>query len=182
MYWYINTLIDSYAEQGIALSHNTIEEVSMFLIDRLAVYLSDKLNISNDICWQVINSYEPLQINYRKVKDKIIKLNEYYKNEKFEVVENAYKRVSGILSEDLSIDMDLEKISTNNDYMYNLKKNLIELSNRKLNIEDFINISELVLNVCENVLIKDEDISIRNSNLLLLNKYLKLIKSELGNI
>ncbi len=180
--WYITTLIDSYAEQGIALSHNTLEEVSMFLIDRLAIYLADKLGISSDICWQVIDSYEPLQINYKEVKDKIIKLNEYYTNEKFEIVENAYKRVSGILSEELNIDMDLEKISTNNDYMYNLKKALIELINKKSDINDFINISELVLNVCENVLIKDEDINIRNNNLLLLNKYLKLIQSEIGKL
>lgn len=180
--WYITTLIDSYAEQGIALSHNTLEEVSMFLIDRLAIYLADKLGISSDICWQVIDSYEPLQINYKEVKDKIIKLNKYYTNEKFEIVENAYKRVSGILSEELNIDMDLDKISTNNDYMYNLKKALIELINKKSDINDFINISEIILNVCENVLIKDEDINIRNNNLLLLNKYLKLIKTEIGQL
>ncbi len=181
--WYIETLIASYAEQGIALSHTTIEEVSMFLIDRLAIYLSDKLNINSDLCWQVIDSYDPLKINYKLVKDKIKKLNEYYKNDKFEIVENAYKRVSGILN-DIKLDdnIDLEKISINNDYMYKLKNLLIELKNKQLDINDFINISEIILNVCDNVLINDEDANIRNNNLILLNKYSQLVKSELGKI
>ena len=183
--WYVETLIDSYAEQGIALSHNTLEEVSIFLIDRLAVYLSDKLNISNDICWQVIESYDPIKINYRRIKDKIIQLNEYYKNDKFEVVGNAYKRASGIvgeLLEDVDTNIDLSEININNDYINTLKNKLINMNNTKLNIDDFINISEVVLDVCDNVLINDEDTNIRNNNLLLLNKYLELIKSEIGSI
>ena len=183
LYWYIETLIESYAEQGIALSHNTIEEVSLFLIDRLAVYLSDKLNINADICWQVIESYEPLKLDYRIVKDKIIKLNEYYKNEKFEIVENAYKRVNGILdSEEIDNNIDILQINTDNEYMIKLKDKLIELQDKQLDISDFIDISKITLNVCENVLINDEDLNIKTNNLILLNKYSQLIKSELGSI
>ncbi len=182
--WYIETLIESYAEQGIALSHTTIDEVNNFLIDRLAVYLSNKLNINTDICWQVIESYDPLKLNYKIIKDRIIKLNEYYKNDKFEIVENAYKRVNGILNNnELDYkDVKLEEINTENDYMNKLKNALIEINNKQLDINDFINISEIALDVCENVLINDEDESIKNNNLALLSKYSHLIKSELGNI
>ena len=182
--WYIETLIESYAEQGIALSHTTIEEVNNFLIDRLAVYLSDKLNINIDICWQVIESYDPLKLNYKIIKDRIIKLNEYYKNNRFEIVENAYKRVNGILNNnELDCkDVKLEEINTENDYMNKLKNALIEINNKQLDINDFISISEIALDVCENVLINDENESIKNNNLALLSKYSHLIKSALGNI
>lgn len=181
--WYIETLVESYAEQGIALSHTTEEEVSEFLVDRLAVYLSDKSNVNIDICWQVIESYNALKINYRIIKDKIIKLNEYYKNDKFKIVENAYKRVNGILN-DIEIDMNinLEEININNEYMNKLKNLLISLNNKQLDIDDFIQVSEVVLDVCENVLINDENKNIRNDNLLLINQYLTLIKTELGNL
>ena len=186
--WYIETLIDSYAEQGIALSHTTIEDINMFLVDRLAIYLPDKLNISADICWKVIESYNPLKLDYKIVKNKIIKLNEYYKNDKFKIVENAYNRVNGILGSisvediELNTDIDISQISTDNDYMNKLKNTLVELINKQLDINDFVNISEVVLEVCENVLINDEDTNIKNNNILLLTKYSQLIKSEIGNI
>ena len=177
--WYIDTLISAYAEQGIALAQNTKDDVNKFLKDRLPIYISEKLKIDNEICWQVIESCENTECDFRKIRNRIVKLNEFSKLTEFSFVKNAYKRAKGIIGN--YFPQSMSEIAVQN----RLSELQTQLDNLKLNPDDFestLLVSKTVLEICETVLINDPDVNIKNYNFAILYNYVKFIEDNLGKI
>ena len=179
--WYINTLVTAYADQGVALNSETLEEVQSFIIERLKVYMNDKLEIDQGCVDSVINSYASCDFNY---KDSIIRaknLEQFSKTEEFQIIQMAYKRAIGVVNSDEFIINSIDQLEFENKYMKDLQNVLISLQEKKSN-EMLIMASEQLLVSIDNVMINDSNDDIKSKNLSLLAKYVSLVKEIVGDI
>lgn len=179
--WYIDTLVTAYADQGIALNQSIKCDVMAFLKDRLAVYISDTENIDANLCWQVVEGSSLDEYDFRKIKQNIVRLYELSKNPEFGIIQQAYKRVCGILG-DFEPKVSGESYIYDNEYMKILQNRLSKLSNDSLDANECVDISKTVLNACENVLMNDSNSDIKNQNMSLLRKYVSTIEKQYGKL
>lgn len=183
--YFINTLMTAYSDQGIAIEVNAAENIMSFINERLKVYMTDKLGIGINFVESTINSYDNYDFNYKDAIIRAKKIEELSQLEDFEIIKNAYKRVSGILVHTDKIGNDIKSLVFDNDYMTQLKQCILQLnvSNSFEQIfSDIVNISKLALEACENIMILNEDLEIRNKNILLLSEFLKTLKTLVGVI
>ena len=181
--WYIETLMTSYSEQGIALDPETLTEVEGFIVERLKVYMADKLGIDAEIVESVISSFDGLDFDYKAAITKAEKLFGLSKLETFEIVREAYKRATGVIGEENIKHATLESLSFNDENMANVKEILSKL--QKSNGEEFeifVQASEAVLKACDNVLINDPNEETKKRNLQLFNIFLELVQKHIGII
>ncbi|MDR1234155.1 MAG: glycine--tRNA ligase subunit beta [Holosporales bacterium] len=180
--WYIDTLISAYSEQGIALLPDTLELVHNFIISRFKILISDRYSIDPEVMDSVVNSYGTFDFNYKDAIAKAKKLNILQKREGFSTIQEAVKRVRGVIGEGNLQDTD-EKLDLINSHAENLNNHIEACMAEQEDDSTFqtvVGISELVLDVCDHVLINDEDPDIRNKNLKLLSKYIRLVECKVG--
>lgn len=183
--WYIETLMNSYSDQGIALNPETKIEVESFIVDRLRVYMTDKLDIESDIVDSVISSYNSLDFNYKDAIEKAKNLSELSKLPEFPTIKEAYKRAKGVLADYSITDVkELCNLDFQNEYMVDLKNQILQIekdiSNVSLNL--IFKASQSLLQSCENVLINDPDDAIKNKNLQLFQKFINVVDANIGQI
>lgn len=182
--WYIETLIGSYLEQGIALEQNTLEKVKSFIIDRLKVYMIEKKKIDAKVVESVIRSYSVEAIDCSKALSKAVKLNKLSVIPGFDIIKTAYKRADGIISDKMS-SINLNNVSFTNENMNELLSYVLE-SIDKQDTEEFLEViiktSQCVLDTCDNVLINDSDENIKEKNISVLVAYSNLITKNFGEI
>lgn len=179
--WYIDTLVSSYAEQGIALAQSVKTDVITFLKERLAVYISDSENINADLCWRIIENSRSDEYDFREIRSKIISLYELSKKPEFETIRQAYKRACGIIG-NFKSTVPNEKYVYDNEYMKTLQTKLSACTSTEVGFADYVDISIAILNACENVLMNDENLEQKNGNMNLLKKYITMIEDEYGNL
>lgn len=178
--WYIETLINSYSEQGIALNPETLEDVETFIIERLKVYMNDKLNIEYGIVDSVINSFDTLDFNYKEAITRAKKLSELSQQDGFETIKEAYKRAKGVVGESKVETIEsVKELEFKNEHMLDLKDSIL-LVEESADFDLLVKSSEALLKTCDNVLINDPNDDIRNKNLILLNKFIDLININIG--
>jgi glycyl-tRNA synthetase beta chain len=182
--WYVETLIVSYSDQGMALDSKTLENVHKFLIDRLKVYLTDKLEVDSSVADSAIASFDSLDFNYKAAIIKIKNLENIRTFSDFSTVLEGFKRAIGILGDDTH---NSEKILiTNyqfaNNYMENLKSRLIEFEENNSEFEKAVKASQAILAACDNIWINDQDPEIRENNIQLFKKFINLIQDSIGNL
>ena len=181
--WYINTIMTSYMDQGIAPEPKTLENVEGFIVDRLKVYMSDKLQIDSEIVDSVINSFECLDFNYKNAIEKAKKLEELSTREEFQTIEEAYKRAVGIMGQNENLDISsASNLEFKNESMVALQKLVTSLESKRDDFELILTTSNAVLDACENVLINDPDSEIKTRNLQILAKFVELVRNDLGNL
>ncbi|MDR0942168.1 MAG: glycine--tRNA ligase subunit beta [Holosporales bacterium] len=182
--WYIETLIDAYSEQGIALEHNTIEIVCEFLIDRLKTYIMDKFDIDSEIVDSVIKSFRSLDFDYRKAIVKAQDLKRLIESENFQIIKEAYKRAIGLIERrfaNLTVD-SICSIQFENPYMMHLQNSISNQETNPRDISIAVKAAEAVLTACDNVLINDENVDIRLNNLRLIKRFVELVNENIGNL
>ena len=179
---YIETLIESYAEQGVALGGQTLEDVEEFIVERLKVYMSDKLAIDASSAAAVIRSYNDYNFNYKEAIQKARKLDDISKTEDFSIIQSAYKRALGVTSESGELIVEsIKDLEITNEHMKFLRNVLIETENSG-SVELIVKASDAVLNACDNVMINDSNADKRLINLTLLIKYVDLVRKFIGDI
>ena len=182
--WYIETLINSYSEQGIALDPETLIEVEKFIIERLKAYMADKLRIEWSIVDSVIASFDSLDFNYKYALEKVQNLSELSKLPEFQIVKDAYKRAKGVVSDSkLELINSVKELDFKDEHMLELRNLVSKIENNEdIDLEELLKTSQALLNSCENVLINDPDISIREKNLKLFSKFIHIIDQNIGSI
>lgn len=182
--WYIETLINSYSEQGIALDPETLIEVEKFIIERLKAYMADKLGIEWSIVDSVIASFDSLDFNYKYALEKAQNLSELSKLPEFQIVKDAYKRAKGVVSDSkLELINSVKELDFKDEHMLELRNLVSKIENNEdIDLEELLKTSQALLNSCENVLINDPDISIREKNLKLFSKFIHIIDQNIGSI
>ncbi|MDR3031467.1 MAG: glycine--tRNA ligase subunit beta [Holosporales bacterium] len=182
--WYIKTLIESYSEQGIALDHNTSEEVKNFIIERLRAYMTEKMNIDSNIAESIMKSCSIEEIDYRKIITKAKNLDELSKVKDFDIIKNALKRVKGIIGEKPS-KIAINSIKFEDENMNNLLLSILR-SIKKRDTEEFldsvIETSKSVLDACDKVLINDPNKNIKEKNIAVLSAFINLINETFGDV
>ena len=182
--WYIETLITSYSEQGIALQPETLIDVEKFIIERLKVYMTDKLTIEWNIVDSVINAFNTLDFNYKDAIEKAMTLSKLSEFPEFTTIKEAYKRAKGVIANS-NIDLidSVQELEFKNEYMTKLQNLILKMETLDdIDLELLANTSQVLLNACENVLINDPDNNIRNQNLRLFKKFIYIISQNLGTI
>ena len=181
--WYIETLINSYSEQGVALEDDTLEEVKKFLVDRLKIYISDKFEIEMQIIEAVVSSLSDTDFDYRSVIEKVQRLHDLSQLEGYQIVKEAYKRAVGVVGDAVVAQCTVENLKFANEDMEKLHSDVVRLrSGDKENFNLFVDASNSVLRACDNVLINDPDATIKEKNLQLLKAYVDEVNTYLGNI
>lgn len=179
--WYIETLITSYSDQGVALESETLPEVEKFIIDRLKVYMSDKLEIDSEIVESVISSFDHLDFDYKLAISKARKLFDLTKLEEFQIVKDAYKRAVGVLGNAEIESTSIEDLFFKDENMLNLQNNILILQSTTTdNFDLFLSSSKSILSACDNVLINDPNLEIKTRNLQLFKKFIELIDKNIG--
>jgi len=179
--WYIETLMTSYSDQGVALEQETVIEVEKFVVERLKVYMSDRLDIPADIVESIISSFKGLDFDYKLAISKAQKLYKLSQLDSFQIVKEAYKRATGVVGDSDVEEGALEPFA--NPDMQRLKEDVENLQQSdKENFELFVKASKSVLTAGDNVLINDTDEGIKTRNLRLLKTYTNLIRTNIGNI
>ena len=180
--WYINTLIESYADQGVALDGDTLIDVEEFIIDRLKIYMTDKLEIDQSSVEAVINSYSTRDFSYKDAVEKAKKLDDLSKKEEFKIIQEAYKRAYGVIVNfDELIVSAIKDLEFENQYMSFLQNILLKIETSN-NEELIAEASSAVLTACDNVMINDSNDAVKSKNLTLLMKYVELVKELMGDI
>jgi glycyl-tRNA synthetase beta chain len=184
--YYVKTFITAYSDQGIAIDVSAEEKILEFITERLKAYMSDKLEIDYSVVEAVISSYNDYDFNYNDAIEKSVVFAKLLTLDGFEVVQNAYKRVNGVLANaGATVKKDWKSIEFNNKYASDLQDFMINV-----NMSDFleeglikaVELSKLVLNVCENIMILDTDKEIRENNVKLLSEFIKMIDISIGEI
>ena len=174
--WYINTLVSAYSDQGIALDTEIVKEVIDFITDRLTVYISDKLDIDQEIVKNVIRSFNSFDFNFKEAVDKSIIYKDLASKKGFVTVEEAYKRAVGVIG-DFKFDISNE-YTLDNEIMKNLNKNITSIIDKEPSFDQLVSISSSLIEACENVLMNDNDEEIKKQNLSVLQRFIKLIQSQ----
>jgi glycyl-tRNA synthetase beta chain len=180
--WYINTLILSYSEQGIALDPDTLESVQEFIVGRFKVYMSDKLLIDPNVIDSIINSFGRLDFDYKEAIDRARKLDELSKRDGFQTIREAHKRVIGVIGDEEVPTHPIEGLTFIDSHMKNLLNHMVELANTQDAFDSIVRISGAVLDACDHVLINDPNSEIKGKNLTLLSEFLRIIEREIGGI
>lgn len=179
--WYIETLITAYSDQGIALDPETVDDVESFIIDRLKIYMVDKLEISAEIVDSVIASIGKNDFDYKMAVAKARKLYEFSQLDTFQIVKEAYKRAVGVIGDAVIDDVSVSDLSFSDENMQKLKDEVYEL--RQLEDVDFnlfVDASQTALTVCDVVLINDPNPEIKRRNLQLFYAFVKLVRTHIG--
>ncbi len=174
--WYINTLVSAYSDQGIALDTEIVKDVIDFITDRLTIYISDKLDIDQEIVKNVIRSFNSLDFNFKEAVDKSIIYKNLASRHGFVTVEEAYKRAVGVIG-DFKFDISNE-YTLDNEIMKNLNKNITSIIDKEPSFDQLVSISSSLIEACENVLMNDHDEEIKKQNLSVLQRFIKLIQSQ----
>ncbi|MBQ8650944.1 MAG: glycine--tRNA ligase subunit beta [Alphaproteobacteria bacterium] len=174
--WYINTLVSAYSDQGIALDTEIVKDVIDFITDRLTVYISDKLDIDQEIVKNVIRSFNSFDFNFKEAVDKSIIYKDLASKKGFVTVEEAYKRAVGVIG-DFKFDISNE-YTLDNEIMKNLNKNITSIIDKEPSFDQLVSISSSLIEACENVLMNDNDEEIKKQNLSVLQRFIKLIQSQ----
>ncbi len=179
--WYVETLMNSYSDQGVALDPETVNEVEKFIVERLKVYMTDRLEIASEVVESVISSFSKVDFDYKLAISKAQRLHELSQLEDFQIVKEAYKRAIGVIGDSDVAEGVLEPFV--NPDMQLLKEDVESLQkSTKENFELFVKASKSVLTACDNVLINDPDEGIKTQNLRLLKTYTNLIRENIGEI
>ena len=179
--WYIETLMTAYSDQGVALEPEIVAEVEKFIVERLKIYMTDRLGIPYDIVEAVVSSFNGLDFDYKLAISKAQKLYELSQLDSFQIVKEAYKRASGVIGDSDVAEGALESFV--NPDMQRLKEDIDNLQQSdKDDFGMFVKASKSVLNACDNVLINDTDENIKTRNLRLLKTYQNLVRENLGAI
>lgn len=182
--WYIETLINSYSEQGIALYSETLTEVESFIIERLKVYMADKLKVDWNIVDSAINSFDSLDFNYKDAIKKAQNLSELSKLPEYQSIKEAYKRAKGVTS-DSNVELldSVKDLKFKDEHMTKLQSLILKMeTSEDISLELLSNSSLSLLNSCDNVLINDPDKNIREQNLKLFRKFIHIIEQNIGTI
>jgi glycyl-tRNA synthetase beta chain len=185
MSWYIDTLVSSYSEQGLALDHDTTRSVQEFIIERLKWYMADRLSIDQSVVDLVVKSSDVLDFDYKRALVTARKLDEFSKREGFQTIKSAYRRASGIVDGEQCSYANLSEVNTKNDRLQNVldrMKALDALDEKDDLFEQCVELSELILDACENVLINDKDQDVRRHNLSLLHAFQQLVVENIGPV
>lgn len=186
---YINILISSYSEQGIALDSETMNNVLEFIVDRLKIYIENKENIEYKFIDRVISSYGNFDFDFKDAIKKSRILEEFSKTDEFITVQNAFRRVSGVITSSSIERNSLYKfddlVFENQDMKraYNLLcgiKAIEDDDGKLLNIA--VDISKNILEACENIMILDDDNNKKLSNITLFYSFKDLIYQIFGEI
>ncbi|MDR2075087.1 MAG: glycine--tRNA ligase subunit beta, partial [Holosporales bacterium] len=146
--YYVQTLITSYSDQGIAIDISAEKKISDFITERLKVYMSDKLGIDYPAVEAVVSSYDNYDFDFDEAIRKATTFAELLKMNGFEIVQNAYKRVKGVLANaKKAVKKNIKLIEFNNKYANDLKDFLITVSmsdSLEEDLEKAVKLSELV--------------------------------------
>ena len=187
MSYYIETLISSYSEQGIALDQDVEENVIEFIIERLKIYMEDKENIDYKVIESVIYSFKTYDFDFKHVVKKAKILQNLSERDDFEIVQSAYKRAKGVISSEQFIEenVDISLLKTDNVFIKDVQNALLH----NISIDDYekyfnqlIVSSKAVLDACENIVILDQDIEKRKTNIALFFEFVKSIRGFIGEI
>ncbi len=179
--WYIETLMSSYSDQSVALEPETVTEVETFMVERLKVYMSDRLKITSEVVESVVSSFNKLDFDYKVAIAKAQRLHELSQRENFLTVKAAYKRAVGVIGDTDIVEGTIDVFE--NPDMQQLKTDVEKLRNGdKDDFELFVKASKTVLTVCDNVLMNDPDEEIKTRNLRLLKTYTNLVRENIGAI
>ncbi len=182
--WYIETLVNSYSEQGIALNSETLTEVENFIIERLKVYMADKLKIDWGIIDSAINSFDSLDFNYKEAIEKAQNLLKLSKLPEYQSIKEAYKRAKGVISNsNIELLNSVRDLKFKDEHMTKLQSLILKMeTSEDIDLELLSNTSLSLLSSCDNVLINDPDTNIREQNLKLFNKYIYIVKQNIGSV
>lgn len=179
--WYIETLMSSYSDKSVALEPETVTEVETFMVERLKVYMSDRLKITSEVVESVVSSFNKLDFDYKVAIAKAQRLHELSQRENFLTVKEAYKRAVGVIGDTDIVEGKIDVFE--NPDMQQLKTDVEKLQNGdKDDFELFVKASKTVLTVCDNVLMNDPDEEIKTRNLRLLKTYTNLVRENIGAI
>lgn len=181
--YFVNTLITAYSDQGIAIDIDASNSIMSFITERLKVYMTDKLDLPSMFVESIVNSYEDYDFDYKDVINRTRKIAELSKLDDFEIIKNAYKRVSGILLGVEKPTGDLKSLIFDNHHMMDLKKSILQLNvsnSFEQMFADIVDLSKRVLEVCEKIMILDEKEEIRQKNLLILSEFIRILKTLIG--
>ncbi|MDR3224600.1 MAG: glycine--tRNA ligase subunit beta [Holosporales bacterium] len=180
--WYVETLITAYSDQGIALDQDTLQIVLEFIVDRLKMYMCERLSLDTEVVESVIRSFDSLDFDYKIAMSKARRLQKLTKLEEFQIVKEAYKRTVGIIGENVNElkTGSIDDLRFDDQYMVELQNTI---KNQESDQEDFSKIvttAKAVLSACDNVLINNPSQDIRLRNLKLLNKFLIDARNIIG--
>ncbi|MDR1390967.1 MAG: glycine--tRNA ligase subunit beta [Holosporales bacterium] len=178
--WYIETLITSYSDQGIALEHDTLVEVETFITDRFKVYISGKLEVDHEIIKSVVSSFKSLDFDYKAAVLKAKRLLELTKLDEFQVVKEAYKRAAGVLGDLEFSTGSVRDLTFKDESMIALKDSVSDLEGNIFNFDLFTKAARSLLSACDNVLINTNDAEEKSKNLRLFGKFIGLIEKNIG--
>ncbi len=184
--YYVETLITAYSDQGIAIEQETSTKILLFIIERLKVYMIEKLGINNVFVESIINSYKDFDFDYRKAIEKATTIEKLSKLEEFEIIQNAYKRVKGVLASIVEfIPDDIRSLTFDNQYMTNIQQFALSI-NISTSFEEVFNqivtLSKLILEACDNIMILSPDQTVKEKNVKLLSEFIKIVKTTIGEI
>jgi glycyl-tRNA synthetase beta chain len=184
--YYVKTLITAYSDQGIAIDTSAADNILEFITERLKVYMSDKLGIDYPVVEAIISSYDDYDFDYNESIEKAETFEKLSKLENFDVVQNAYKRVKGVLANaGPAVKKNLRSIEFNNKYADDLRDFVLNMTvsdSLEETLAKTVKLSLLALDVCENILILDENKEIRENNVKLLSEFIKIINASVGEI
>jgi glycyl-tRNA synthetase beta chain len=179
--WYITTLINAFAEQGVALAPETLESVHRFLIGRLKIYMTDRLSIAQEAVESVISSFDSFDFSYKDAVSKAKKISSLNEHPGFSVIKEAIKRALGIIGKENPQEPFEDDFNFMSPHMENLKNYINvckQISDETKLFEKIVRISEIVLETCDKVLINDPDPEMKIRNLDLLNKFVRLVRNN----
>ncbi|MBQ7524107.1 MAG: glycine--tRNA ligase subunit beta [Alphaproteobacteria bacterium] len=180
--WYIETLVTAYSDQGVALEPETIECVEKFIIERLKVYMSDKLDINVDVVEATISSFDTLDFDYKVAVAKAKRLADLSGKVEFSVLKEAYKRACGVIG-DVEVSSEaLNALVFKDDNMLKLQEAIVALGADASKFSRFIDAAQALLTACDNVLINDPSPEIRIRNLQLLKAFTNLVEENIGKL
>ena len=178
--WYIKTLSTAYSDQGVALDVDIVNNVETFIIKHLKGYMTDKLEIPADIVESVISSYDTLDFDYKASIIKAHKLCKLSAMDNFQIVKDAYKRASGVVTDIIKNEISIQLLDFANLELTTLKSAIIKMQNAQDDYNSYVEASKAILSVCDNVLINDPDDNIKTKNLCLISTYINIIRERLG--
>ncbi len=182
--YYIQTLVNSYIEQGIVIKHDATEEIIGFIIERFKVFACEKLLISYECVDAAVKTYQNKEIDLQEIIKNAKILEKLSKFPEYETIKQACKRVNGLLQSAPDYDvLDIHFINT--PQMNDVRDFLLNMSNNAT-IEEYFKqiaiLSNLVLDACEKTMIMDKDVNLRNANLSILSAFINIIETRLGII
>jgi glycyl-tRNA synthetase beta chain len=182
--WYITTLMTSYSDQGVALNQDTLANVEKFIIDRLKIYVADKLNISSDTVGSAIDSIDALDFDYKEAVEKVKRLENLINLQEFDTIKEAYKRVKGAfeLDDGLLDNTSIADLFFKDENMVSVQNLILKFEKDPFDFNLVKDVSCAILSAYDYVLMNDPDPKIRMRNLTLLSRFLETVKLHYGTL